>query len=110
MRHKPGISGHIARSAGRRPTVERGLFRGVVDRLQGRGERRPPDDDIAAALARLSSTEDGAAFLQWIHDQTYGHVPASDAEESALRESAALNRFATKIFALVDRGLARKTP
>lgn len=110
MRHKPGISGHISRSAGRRPTTERSLFRGALDRLQGRDERKAPDDDIAAALARLSTTADGAAFLQWIHDQTYGHVPASDAHESALRESAALNRFATKIFQLVDRGLARKTP
>jgi len=110
MRHKPGITGHIARNAARKPTVERSLFRGVVDRLHKRGERKPPDDDIAAALARLSTSADGAAFLQWLHDQTYGHVPASDAEESALRESAALNRFATKIFQLVDRGLARKTP
>lgn len=110
MRHKLGITGHIARNAARKPTRERGLFRDALDKMQGRSERKPPDDDIAAALARLSSTEDGAAFLQWIHDQTYGHVPASDAEESALRESAALNRFATKIFQLVDRGIARKSP
>ena len=106
-RARQGVMGHIHRRR-RRPDPDNDTsYAGVVKRMIGLGTPEKVDDDVCAALVRLSETQDGETVLQWIHNQTLGHVPAADASEGALRESAALNRFATKFFNLLDRGLKR---
>lgn len=82
-----------------------GGYRGALQRIQGREEKT--EDDIADVLARLNETRDGQALLQWIYRQSHGRQMPEGAPEGALREQQGLNRFATTIFNLVDRGLTR---
>lgn len=84
--------------------VPGGGYNGALRRLRA-VEKHP--DDIADVLARISKTKDGERLLAWIHQQTLGRTVPEGAPEGALREHAALHRFATTIFNNVDRGLER---
>lgn len=93
----------MAASPSRKPG---GRYLQALRRMHGR-ETEIAEDDIADVLARISRTRDGEKLLDWIQMESHGRPPPEGAPEGALREHAALNRFATKIFNLVDRGLAR---
>jgi hypothetical protein len=81
-------------------------YHGVVRRQQGRVLAND-DNDVAAALARLSETSDGDLFLRWIHQQTIGRTLPDDASDGALRASEARKSFAATIYNMLDRGLKR---
>ena len=71
-----------------------------------RPEAPTKDNSIDKVLARISQTADGQVLLQWIYQQSHGRALPEGAPEGALREHAALNRFATTIFNNLDRGLS----
>lgn len=81
-------------------------YHGVLARQQGR-QLADDDQDVSAALARLSETSDGDIVLKWIHQQTFGRALPDTATEGALRAHEARRSFATTIFNLLDRGLKR---
>lgn len=81
-------------------------YQGVLRRSQGK-RLEEADTSVAAALARLSQTEDGDLFLRWIHQQTLGRPLPDDASDGALRASEARKSFAATIFNMLDRGLKR---
>lgn len=94
----------MARSSS--PVQRTSSYRGVLNRMQGRA-LRDVDNDVAAALARISETPDGDLLLKWIHQQTLGRVLPDDLSDGALRADAARRSFATQIFNMLDRGLNR---
>jgi hypothetical protein len=79
----------------------------VLDRMYGRTDDGPSDEDLTAVLARLWATPDGHAFLTWLWMRTLGRQVPDDAGDGALRAYAARNSLAALIFQVLERGLER---